>query len=88
MCSFFSKVIYIIFQGFSTYNKHHNNVLCNRHKKLRIPNRLSILPTCYHVGGAHIKENLSIIEPNTVTGKDMILGMLQYIWPKVGFHAN
>ncbi|KAL5244481.1 hypothetical protein ACI65C_011891 [Semiaphis heraclei] len=70
------------YKGFSTYNKHHNNVLCNRHKKLRIPNRLSILPTCYHVGGAHIKENLSIIEPNTVTGKDMILGMLQYIWPK------
>lgn len=49
---------------------------------MRIPNRIATLPTCYHIGGAHVKENLSVIEPNSVTGKDMILGMLQYIWPK------
>lgn len=44
-----------------------------------------IHPNCYHIGGSHIKESMPVIEANTVTGKEMILGMLQYIWPKVGF---
>ncbi|CAH1738653.1 unnamed protein product [Aphis gossypii] len=70
------------YKAISTYTVHHNNVLCNRHKKMQIPNRIATLPTCYHIGGAHVKENLPVIEPNSVTGKDMILGMLQYIWPK------
>lgn len=85
---FFKVLYYIFFQAISTYSIHHNNVLYNRHKKLQIPNKLATLPTCYHIGGAHIKENLSVIESNTITGKDMILGMMQYIWPKVGFHVK
>lgn len=63
---------------------HRNNALYNRHKNLQVTNKQATLPPCYHIGGSHIKEQLPIIEANNVTGKEMILGMLQYIWPKVG----
>ncbi|XP_025414077.1 ATP-binding cassette sub-family B member 7, mitochondrial-like isoform X2 [Sipha flava] len=70
------------YKAISTYSVHHNNVLNNHQKKLKPLNRSTILPTCYHIGGAHIQEDLTTVEGKNVTGKEMIFGMLQYIWPK------
>lgn len=76
----------LFFQAISTYSVHHNNALYKRQKILPISNKSEIHPTCYHIGGSHIKEQMPVIEANSVSGKEMILGMLQYIWPKVCFH--
>lgn len=81
----FKSIYFFTFQAISTYSVLHNNILNNRHKKLKPLNRSTTLPTCYHIGGAHIQENLTTVEGKNVTGKEMIFGMLQYIWPKVCF---
>lgn len=72
-------------QAISVGSGYHHNVFSNRHKKLQLSRKSETHP-CYHIGGSHIKENIPVIEAKDVTGKEMILGMLQYIWPKVGAH--
>ncbi|VVC39633.1 Hypothetical protein CINCED_3A008716 [Cinara cedri] len=75
------KYKYTHFEATSVGSGYHQNVFYNRQKKLQFAQKLETR-LCYHIGGSHVKENVPIIEAKDITGKEMILGMLQYIWPK------
>ncbi|XP_050432614.1 iron-sulfur clusters transporter ABCB7, mitochondrial isoform X2 [Adelges cooleyi] len=68
--------------AFSTCLVNCNNAFNNRQKNAHVPKTTSPTTTKYHIGGSHIKESLPVIDAKSITGKEMILGMMQYIWPK------
>ncbi|XP_050542303.1 iron-sulfur clusters transporter ABCB7, mitochondrial [Daktulosphaira vitifoliae] len=69
------------YKAFSTSLVSCSNVYSNQNKNHTKTNKKNNL-TCYHIGGAHVKESMPVMETSSVTGKEMMMGMLQYIWPK------